>query len=185
MVDLHRWPMRPDFRFEYRENRMMKSRRANHLASGRSPGFGLRRHEAALRELAGMHSPSAVSKNRRRPRGSRRLTGYKLIASVAIASSCCVTAGVMTSQPVETAKNQQGSVSATQDQSFDTKSESPAPRPSPPVFECSGHSRKIDFGGVLVRVSYDCESKPQDWHVVHKKESGAGSKDHSPTRNTN
>lgn len=183
MVDLHRWPIRPDFRFKYRENRTMKSRRANHLALGRSPGFGLRRHEAALKELVGIGSPSAVSKIRRRPMASRRFIRSKLFFIVAIASACCLTAAVMIGQPLETVTIQQSNVSATQDQGFDTMSETPAPRPS--RSECSGHSRKTDFGGVLVRVRFDCESKPQDWLVVDEKESGARSSDHSPTRNTN
>jgi hypothetical protein len=183
MVDLHRWRIRADFRFKHRENRMMKSRRANHLAARRMPGFGLRRHEAALRALAGLASPSAVSKDRRRPRTSYRFTGYKLFASVATVSVCCLTAAVMTSQPVETATIQQSSLAAEQDQGFDTKSETPASGTS--RSECSGHSRHTDFGGVLVRVTLDCESKPQDWLVVDKKESGARSSDHSPTPNTN
>jgi hypothetical protein len=114
---------------------------------------------------------------------SHRFTGYKLFASVATVSVCCLTAAVMISQPVETVTVQEGSVGAKQDHGFDTKFETPATRPS--RSECSGHSRDTDFGGVLVRVTFDCESKPQDWLVVNKNESGAGSSDHSPTHNTN
>jgi hypothetical protein len=114
---------------------------------------------------------------------SHRFTGYKLFASVATVSVCCLTAAVLISQPVETATTQQGRMAAKQDHGFDTKFETPAPRPSRSV--CSGHSRDTDFGGLLVRVTFDCANKPQDWLVVDKKESGAGSTDHSPTRNTN
>ncbi len=163
----------------------MKSRRANHLAAWRSPGFGLRRQEYLLKALSGNSSPCSVSKNSLRQRVSGRLSRSKLFYSLAIATACCFVCALIINQQHQTATDPAGSVATNQDRGFDTELRAPSSKPSPSGFECSGSSRDRDFGGVLVKVRFDCESKPWGWLVIDKKESGAGSTDHSPTRNPN